>query len=87
MRNEIDYIVDGLLSSWYAWRREYKMTRGYSGRDGTCRDYRAPGHWDWKNGAAEARAEVTARSITLCSSSTSRGRATRRALRSPAPPR
>lgn len=57
MRNEIDFIVDGLLATWYAWRREYKMTRGYSGRDGTCRDYRAPGHWDWKNGAAEARAD------------------------------
>ena len=28
-----------------------------SGTDSTCRDYRSPGHWDWKNGAADAKAE------------------------------
>lgn len=57
MRNEIDFVVNDLLATWYAWRRQYKMTRGYAGRDSTCRDYRAPGHWDWRNGAAEARAD------------------------------
>jgi hypothetical protein len=55
--DHLEFELDRLLADWYAWRRNYKMTRGYSGTDATCRDARAPGHWDWKNGAAEARAE------------------------------
>lgn len=54
---EIDFKLDGLLSDWYAWRRQYKLTRGYSGSDGTCKDHRAGTHFDWWNGAADARAE------------------------------
>ena len=57
VKNDIDFLLDSLLSDWFAWRRSYKMTRGYAGQDATCRDYRSPGHWDWKNGAADARAE------------------------------
>jgi len=54
---DIDFKLDRLLVEWYEWRRSYRLARGYSGSDATCRDYRSPGHWDWKNGAAAARAD------------------------------
>ena len=54
---DIDFKLDRLLAEWYGWRRSYRLTKGYSGSDSTCRDYRTPGHWDWKNGAAEGRAD------------------------------
>jgi hypothetical protein len=54
---QIEYKLDSLLAAWFTWRQSFKLTRGYSGQDATCRDYRSPGHWDWKNGAADARAE------------------------------
>jgi hypothetical protein len=55
--DKIEYELDELLSMWFLWQKTYSPTRGFSGRDGTCRDYRSPGHWDWKNGAADARAD------------------------------
>jgi hypothetical protein len=54
---DIDFKLDRLLSEWYEWRRSYRFTRGYAGRDATCRDYRTPGHWDWRNGAEDARGD------------------------------
>lgn len=54
---KLDFILNGLLADWFVWRRQYKMTRGYSSRDSTSRDYRTPGHWDWQNGAADAKAD------------------------------
>lgn len=56
-RADIDYRLDGLLRDWHAWRGKYRYTRGHAAVDSTCRDYRAPGHWDWQNGAADARAD------------------------------
>ena len=57
MSEDIDFKLDRILVEWHVWRRGYRLTRGYSGTDSTCRDYRSPGHWDWKNGAADAKAE------------------------------
>lgn len=54
---DLDFRLDRLLAEWYEWRRSYRLTKGYAGRDATCRDYRTPGHWDWKNGAADDRAD------------------------------
>lgn len=56
-REKTDLFVDGLLISWYEWRRGYRIAKGYRSSDSTCQDYRAPGHWDWKNGAAQDHAE------------------------------
>lgn len=53
----IEFRLNELLEEWYRWRRNFQVTRGYSGTDGTCRDHRSPGHFDWWNGAADARAE------------------------------
>jgi hypothetical protein len=53
----LDQRIDGLLLAWHEWRSGYRLGRGYSGSDSTCQDYRAPTHWDWKNGAAQDRAE------------------------------
>lgn len=53
----LDQRIDGLLIAWHEWRTGYRLGRGYSGSDSTCQDYRAPTHWDWKNGAAQERAE------------------------------
>jgi hypothetical protein len=63
----IEYELDSLLSMWFLWRQSYRLTRGYAGRDSTCRDYRAPGHWDWKNGAADARADdLQVKAVDAC---------------------
>jgi hypothetical protein len=56
-RDEFEFKLDRLLADWYEWKKGYKLTRGYSGRDSTCRDHRTPGHFDWWNGAADARAD------------------------------
>lgn len=53
----IEFKLDELLASWHRWRVNYRLARGYSGSDSTCRDHRTPGHFDWWNGAADARAE------------------------------
>jgi hypothetical protein len=54
---DLDFKLDRLLAEWYSWRRTYRLTKGYSSSDSTCRDHRAPGHWDWWNGAAAAKAD------------------------------
>lgn len=53
----LDQRINGLLIAWHEWRAGYSLGCGYSGSDATCRDFRAPTHWDWRNGAMEARAE------------------------------
>ena len=60
MRKNVDDVsarLDELLVLWHEHRSGYKLARGYAGQDATCRDFRAPTHWDWQNGAAQARAE------------------------------
>lgn len=57
MKNEIDHLIDDLLSRWYEYRRGYRLARGYSGAGLTCRNYNTPTHWDWRNGAEDERAE------------------------------
>jgi hypothetical protein len=49
--------IDGLLVAWHVWRSGYTLSSGYRGSDATCQDYRAPTHWDWKNGASQERVE------------------------------
>jgi hypothetical protein len=56
-REDFEFTLDRLLAEWFQWRQGYRFTRGYAGQDATCRDYRTPGHWDWKNGAAADRAD------------------------------
>jgi hypothetical protein len=55
MKIEIDALLDDWLSRWHEFSSGYRMTRGYSGSDATCRDHRTPTHWDWQNGAEEDR--------------------------------
>jgi len=50
--------LDDLLILWHQHRAGYSFAMGFSGKDSTCRDYRAPTHWDWQNGATQARAEA-----------------------------
>jgi hypothetical protein len=56
-QSKTDQFVDGLLISWFEWRRGYRLSKGYRSSDSTCQDYRAPGHYDWKNGASQERVE------------------------------
>jgi len=56
MKIEIDAVIDDLLSKWHQYSNDYRPSRGFSGSDATCRDHRAPTHFDWQNGAEEARA-------------------------------
>lgn len=62
-KTDIDYRLDDLLILWHNHTAGYKLGRGYSAKDGTCRDYRAPGHYDWQNGAAEARGDELAAEV------------------------
>jgi hypothetical protein len=55
-RDPIDVILDMHLRSWYVWRLEYRHARGHKAAAVTS-EYNAPGHFDWSNGAAEARAD------------------------------
>lgn len=57
-RSEMDLRIDALLILWHQHRSSYRFASGYAGRDSTCRDYRSPGHWDWQNGATDARADA-----------------------------
>lgn len=58
MKTNIDYKLDELLVNWHRHRSGYQHTRGFSSQDGTCKDFRAPCHFDWSNGAADARADA-----------------------------
>lgn len=55
-RDPVDIKLDHYLIGWYEYRRGYRFARGHKGASVTG-SYQAPGHWDWKNGAADARAE------------------------------
>lgn len=60
----IDDKVADLLYQWYAWERGYKAGRGHARVSATTADYRAPRHFDWKNGAADAKVEeIIARDV------------------------
>ncbi len=53
----LDTELDALLIQWYEFQQGYCLTRGFT-RDGrTTGAYQTPGHMDWGNGAAAARAD------------------------------
>jgi hypothetical protein len=53
----LDTELDGLLRQWYEYQKRYQLTRGFT-RDGrTTGSFQTPGHMDWANGAADARAD------------------------------
>ena len=56
MRN-LEARIDELLEAWHRHRSSWALAKGYSNTDATCRDFRTPGHWDWRNGAEDARAD------------------------------
>jgi len=58
LKTDIDYKLDELLINWHRYQSRYRHTRGYASQDGTCKDFRAPCHFDWANGAADARADA-----------------------------
>ena len=53
----LDRRLDELLMLWHRHHKSLSMAVGYAAHDSTCRDYRAPTHFDWANGAAQARAD------------------------------
>lgn len=53
----LDKVLDGLLIAWFEHFRAYTLNKGHSTASATTIDYRTPGHHDWKNGAADERAE------------------------------
>lgn len=63
----IDNKLDDLLVCWHRWQSGYRLNRGYSKSDATCRDYDTPTHWDRQNGALEGRFdELQARAVNAC---------------------
>lgn len=56
-KTDIDYKLDDLLAEWHRHAAMYRLSKGYAGTDATCRDYRAPGHYDWANGASDAKSD------------------------------
>jgi len=57
MVSEIDAIIDDLLERWHEWKSGYRLSKGFSSSDATCKDFTTPTHWDWKNGAMEGRSD------------------------------
>jgi hypothetical protein len=55
-RDPVDIALDLHLRSWYMWRMEYRYGKGHKAAAVT-NEYRAPGHFDWANGAAQERAD------------------------------
>jgi hypothetical protein len=45
VKNEIDAIVDDLLSRWHSWRNGYTHERGFRGTDATSRDAQSAYHY------------------------------------------
>jgi hypothetical protein len=57
-RANLDQLLNALLIEWYEWFSSYQLTRGNrTNGTGVTQDYRAPGHMDWWNGAADQRAD------------------------------
>jgi hypothetical protein len=54
---ELDYKLDDLLARWHTYSQGFRYAKGYAGSDGTCRDYRTPGHFDWKHGIIDEKSE------------------------------
>jgi hypothetical protein len=54
-RDQVDLKLDALLIAWYEYRRGYRFGRGHKAAAVTS-SYQTPGHWDWKNGASDDRA-------------------------------
>lgn len=52
----LDTQLDALLIEWYEFQRGYMMTRGFTSDTRTTGAFKAPGHMDWANGAADERA-------------------------------
>lgn len=55
-RDPLDLKLDLLLRAWHAYRQSYRATRGHQAATVTG-EYRTPGHFDYSNGAADARAD------------------------------
>lgn len=54
---ELDYKLDDLLCRWHMHTSGYRYGKGFSGSDSTCRDFRTPGHFDWKHGLIDIKSE------------------------------
>ena len=61
----LDGLIDALLIEWHQYRAGYQLSVGHRSASVTTQDYQTPGHHDWKNGAADERAEKY-RSRSLC---------------------
>jgi hypothetical protein len=55
---DVDDKVNQLLAEWYAHERGYRLGRGHNGISATTADHRTPGHFDWKNGATDAKVDL-----------------------------
>jgi len=50
---DIESKLDDMLAAWHRYTAAYRAAKGHATRDSTCRDFRAPTHWDWLNGAQD----------------------------------
>lgn len=58
VKNDIDAIVDDLLSRWHSWRNGYTYGRGYRSTDATSRDAQSSYHYrDRDSGVVDAYIE------------------------------
>lgn len=65
-RDPVDVKLDLLLIAWHEFRMNYRFGRGHQAASVT-REYKAPGHFDWSNGAADAKADdIVDRQVDQC---------------------
>jgi hypothetical protein len=56
-RDDADIKLDWLLAAWHEWRRGLRYAERAHRAATVTNNYRAPGHHDWSNGAADAKAD------------------------------
>lgn len=50
MRNETDYLLDGLLADWHQWSRHTAQRAGYPGKAAGIGSVPSSSQYDWQNG-------------------------------------
>ena len=57
MENDIDTVLNRLLSDWHDWSQRYRFGKGYPSSDVTCRQARTSRQYDDANGALDAKVD------------------------------
>lgn len=67
MTTPLDDTINDMLARWHVWSSAYRPGKGHAAQSSYAKDYRAGGHWDWQNGATDAKVEdIQMRGVDEC---------------------